>query len=467
MNEKTTHIIQQDVMADVFRDMPLRLDSKFSDHKCNEPIVIYEGDFRLELDNHVCYIIGEIFLQWLPYPNIILHVSDCNEDSTIDFLTLTTIYGWFTVYYDDIAIAKAIRKDMSIGTKNRLSYLLKECVEYQDICKVDKVSFIIPNLRSFHGETVRDNPDQYSASKSRLKLQGDDHTVTLDKRKDHKHTMKDCQNITGYGLSFDGMIEFDEPKDYEYVMDFIWKLSVYLTFLNGKRTTAFHIEGWAGKNRVFLNFREPAVSRSEVLKSWPSAFDSTGLSDLWNEIYRRCNDDDEFDVIRTIVHLYTDSNSNAFLETGLILNQTIIELIYNFYIAEKTLVGQELDDAYWNKAIKKMKNLHKISKFKNSLLEGFPELKSYLQSKGLYHLTFYARVRNALVHSKKIDREFYNDIPMVIKVQLHNFGLLFIETTLLMIYDVNVKIKNRKSGGWVGGDEMWMLYNYQNNKISL
>lgn len=456
VNENTTNITRQDVMEDLFKDMPLRLDSKFSDHKCNEPIVIYEGDFRLELDSHVCYITGKIFLQWLPSPNIILHVSDYKEDSTIDFLTLTSINDWFTVYYNDIAIAKAIRKDMSIGTENRLSYLLKECVEYQNICKVDKVSFIVPNFRSFHGESVRDKPDQYSASKARLKLQGDDHTVKLDKRKDHQQTNKDCQDTAGYGLSYEGMIEFEEPKDYENVMDCIWKLGVYLTFLNGRRTGAFHIEGWAGENRVFLNFREPNVSRSEVVKSWPSAFDITGLSDLWNEVYRRCNDDDQFDVIRTIVHLYTDSNNNASLETGLILNQTIIELIYNFYIAEKTLVGQELDDAYWNKAIKKMKSLHKMSKYKNSLLVGFPELKSYLQSKGLYHLTFYTKVRNALVHSKKIDREFYNDIPLVVKVQLHNFGLLFIETTLLMIYNVHIKIKNRKSGGWLGDDEMWV-----------
>lgn len=433
--------------------LPVRMESPWAAHQCNKPVTIYEGRFKLTREDCAYNVSGQILLEWLPSPNIMLHVLALDAMNTIDFMQLTAINEWFTLYYDDRKIGMAIQHRMTRGKINELSYLIKNCLDVYTNEKVDEVQFAIPNVRYFFGQNIRNSEHENSASKSRLVFNGTNHTITLDQRRDFRKVAQVTRDAAGFAITHNGLVEFGEPHTYEQVMDLMWKFSVYLTFLTGRRVGTFHIEGFREGKRVFLNYSEPIVKRYTTCKSWPAPHDITGLPELWKTIYTKCQSEEEWDVFRTIIHMYADSNTGPSLETSLILNQTIIELMYNYYIAEQTMDSDMMERAYWNTVVKKMKALIKRSTYKGRLMKGFPELEGYLRQKGLHNLRLYVDVRNALVHSKKNSRSRYNAIPYRVKVQLRDFGLLFIETSLLSIYDVSPKIKARKTGGWVGDDD--------------
>lgn len=437
-----------------FNNLPHRLKSKYLQNEVNECIILFKGNVTIKAGASLSNVEGFVQIEWLPSPNVTLEITKFNKINTIDWQLYFLNDKTLDIYFEGIKIGAAIVKEIAPKKKHLLKLLFFNCIAGDINLPTSKVTFSLPNLKSFHGIALRNRNDKFSVSMSRLIFENSHHKIILDKREKHKEVEQECKDINGYIIMYDGEIELKREFDYTYICDLVWKFGIFLSFLNGQRTSPFLIEGFKDGQRTFFDFKEPYVDSYKIIPSWPSAHTIFGLEALWNKFYTSCKDDDEFDVIKTIVHLYIDSNRNASLESGLILNQSIIELIYNFYVAERNINENEIEKAYQKKALSKLKKLFSQSKYKHKILNGFPELENYLNKNGLYHLTFYVQVRNALVHSKKASRNFYNSIPITVRKQLYEFGLLFLEIVFLEILDYKGKIKNRKSGGWIGEHEI-------------
>lgn len=422
----------------------------------NQSITIYEGGFELRYKDKKVSLEGRIYFDWFPDEGP-KFTADVNNPGEFAF---TDISEKYEVLVNDYILGECYLLSKSLSTKLTLEGMIVSTVVLGDkSVSVSKINFVVPNLRSFLGDTTKseDEKGTVTSTRSRIRLENDDVLVLLDKLINFDSLMRSLSFKGGYIILYSGAIE---PKkgsiNYQDLRSLVSSISVFLSFLNGRRCSPMIIQGKHEGEVLWTDYSGYQTDQYKSVPNWPSHLGTTGINAAWVKWCAIFKDESGKDFLQTAVHWYTEANSNSGrVEGSIIMTQTALELIYNWLIIERKgiLIGNDGSSITASNKIRLLLNqlgidflvpveLKHLTEFMDSnkdIVDG-PEC--------------FVRIRNAIVHSQEEKRKLLSLIPLMARYEALQIGLWYVELALLSVLGYNGSYVNRcKSPGMRGTGE--------------
>lgn len=409
----------------------------------NEVITIFDGVFNLLSDEINLEVSGKIFFTWIPYMGV-KYEGIVTTDLYLHQIAAFRNTRKFDLKLTDQIIAKVHLNNFKIsnfeepikvsGSTSGATLIGDKSVP------VEKVIFSIPNMRSFHGEPVAKGT---SATKGRLRLDFDDFTITIDRDLNYKEKYEKLENQGGFILLWNGEIEKKGGCiSHSELGSLLSALAKFLSFLNGRRCSPCFLQGIYGGSVIWTDYTGYTSDQYKYVISWPPEHSIEGIPDLWRTFYSFWKDENDQDVLRTIVHWYVEANNNSgFAEGAIVMIQTALELIYNWHLIEAKglLTGRDAESISASNKIRLVLADLKIPK-------EFPPFCKTLKDIGADDAPeAFVRIRNAIVHSQGEKRKKLNEIPDNAIVEAMYLGVWYIELMILKILNYKGKYRSRVS----------------------
>lgn len=440
---------------EAWRTYPDIIDVPVEMNQPNEPITIHSGPFDLLQNGKTVGLEGTISFGWFPHIGVRLSGKVVSGNP----MTWEDRAPKVQLVVNSLIVGNAYLTNISHGDELEIEGTLIDSVVLGDkSITVAKVHFGIPNLRYFYGEPVkRVNDTKVQTSRSRLSFENDDFIIHLDKIEDYVNKHRLLTMTGGYLMLYGGTIE--SKKDsiaFADLHELIISFSHFLTFVNGRRCCPVILKGMYKDEVVWTDYSGYMSEQFKSVPTWPCHMHVVGLGGLWNKWSEIAKDELDFDFLKTVAHWYGEANSNvALVEGSLILAQTALELIYNWFVVEQKsiLIGADATN---------ISAANKIRILLNQLNTSF-EIPASLQ-----HLTTYknsvteiadgpecfVRIRNAIVHANEDKRKTLAKIPNMARYEALQLALWYIELAMLKILGFEGRYTNRcKGGGWAGEHE--------------
>lgn len=411
----------------------------------NLPIKIYEGEFILKNDTHEIKIDGNITYDW--FPNSGAHFSGKPILNTTELFKITNGLDSFRIIIDHLEFGEAFITNTNFGSFDNDAYLKgtlsQQAVLGDKSIAVNKILFSIPNLREFHGLPVKTISDKsFSTSKSRLRFEDDSYLITIDKANDYNDRNNSLEENGGYIVLYAGELTCKKGSlTHENTREIFHCLDTFLSFLNGRRTSALFIQGIHDDQVIWCDYTDYFVDPYKFVQTWPPKHSIVGINDLWNNFKSIWQDPDDKNFLTSLIHWYVEANGHAgFSEGSIILAQTALELIYNWWIIEQKgmLLGKDTENISASNKIRLLLSQASID-FKAPI--GFTNLQAFIDSTENVSDAPEAIVyiRNAIVHSQVEKRKKLSQIHSRAKYEALQLFIWYIEMTLLRIlkYDAN------------------------------
>lgn len=416
---------------------------------CNTNIKIQSGSFIIKNSKIEFKLTGQFYFKWSPTLGTYFK-AESNLISNKLF-NLHNSEEKLSLIIDDIEIGNCIITEITenLGNSNKTEIegrIIEKVVFGDKSIMVNKIKFSIPNLREFNGEaTISISEKTKSFSNSRLTFENEEFIVIIDKRKDYQQQYKKLKNEGGFLIQYDGILENknNKPLNYEDTREILNSFSTFISFLNGRKTSTIFIEGIYEDNSIWRDFTNYNVDIFNPHLSWPSKSSIKGISNLWNNFYILWKNDKDF--IRRAIHWYLQCNGNSgYVEGSIIMAQTALELIYNWWVIEskKIILGKDSENISASNKIrllisqfniatkipKELENLSTYFKQENSLADG-PET--------------IVQIRNAIVHSQMEKRNKLSQIAPLVRYESLQLCIWYIELSLLNILEFKGTYFNR------------------------
>jgi hypothetical protein len=428
-----------------FADLPRILDGPVEMNTPNEVIPIFEGAFHLLSDEISLEVSGKIFFSWVPYMGI-KYEGVVTNDLYLQQMAAFRNAGKFDLKVADQIVAKVHLNNFQVsntGEPIKVSGSTSGTTLMGDrSVPVDKVIFSIPNMRSFHGEPVAKGT---SSTKGRLKFDLDDYTITIDRDLSYKEKHEKLENQGGFILLYNGEIvkKVGSIKHNELGL-LVSALAKFLSFLNGRRCSPCFLQGLYGGSVVWTDYTGFMSDQYKYVISWPPEHSIEGIAELWKKFYSLWKDENDQNVLSTIIHWYVEANSNSgFAEGSIVMIQTALELIYNWHLIEGKglLTGRDADSITASNKIRLVLSDLKISK-------DFPPFCKTLKDIGADAPEAFVRIRNSIVHSQEEKRKKFNEIPGDAIVEAIYLGVWYTELMTLKILNYKGEYRSRVSGAF-------------------
>lgn len=441
----------KDELLEMHKDTPEMNPISVDMRQANLPVNIYEGEFILKSEKHEIKIDGNITFNW--FPNSGAHFSGKPILDTTDLFNITNELGTFKVIVDDLDFGDAFITNTNFGSFNNDAHLKGtlsiEAVLGDKSIAVNKIQFSIPNLREFHGLPVKSISDEaFWTSMSRLRLEDDNYTITIDKASDYKERNNSLKEKGGYIVLYAGELTCKKGSlTHENTRELFHCLDTFLSFLNGRRTSALFIQGIHDGEVVWCDYTDYFVDPYKYVQSWPPRHSIDGLNDLWNNFKSIWNDPDDKNFLTSMIHWYVEANGHAgFSEGSIILAQTALELVYNWWVIEQKgmLLGKDSESISASNKIRLLLSQASIDFIAPS---GLTNLQAFIDSTENVSDAPEAIVyiRNAIVHSQVEKRKKLSQINSRAKYEALQLFIWYIEMTLLRILKFDANYFNRSS----------------------
>lgn len=432
-------------------DFPLIIESKYEMDQPNQEIEIDSGDFYLMFGEHWMKVNGKVYFKWFPEigPHFTGNVIELHQD--LDYSTI--MEGECELKIDDnilgkVFITKSISSSGLFGALVE-GVFLREAVVGDKSIPVTKINFVVPNLRDFFGLPVL---KENRSLRNRLAFENDDYTINLDKSPYFKDNKDKLVREGGYVTLYSGEIT-TKKRDIKFneLSDLIDCFSRFLSFINGRKTTMLFVQGMHEDETIWTDYSGRLVDLYKNVHSWPSKFSIDGLTEIWRNFYNMWKDRDDRDFLNSSVHWYLEANSNSGAVDGsIIMAQTCLELIYNWYIIEKKklLLGKDGESI---SASNKLRLLISQLHISPSEVGQLNRLKAFARDEKIDGIEAFVQIRNAIVHSQVEKRKKLLDIHVMVRYESLQLGLWYIEISLLFILKFKGKYDNRVCDKpWIG-----------------
>ncbi|MDJ1466950.1 hypothetical protein [Xanthocytophaga flava] len=448
-------------MIDSFTNLPQTIVSPLAIDTPNQAITLYQSEFILQQDQYTSTVNGTISLNWFPRPGVIFKgIVQTNLKDV--FLMMQSSKG-LEVVVDGLVVSKAILTNHSSSESSTLAgKCIGEMILNDKSVSVDKVRFVVPNLRDFHGEVTQSLLDsgKLKAFNSRLYFENNSFEIVLDKSPQFPVIKKLLESQGGYAILYSGeIIKKKGAINYQDAQDLISCFSRFLAFLNGRRTSPILLEGIFDEEVKWTEVSPRIIDQyTHYVPSWPTQHSTTGLNELWQNFSKLWAEEEDFIV--TALHWYVEANGNSgFVEGSIVMAQTALELIYNWLIIEKKrmIIGQ---DAETLSAANKIRLILSQLKISPQVPIALSSLQSYVSSEKLEDgVEAFVQIRNAIIHSQSKKRKTLAEISNNAKYEALQMALWYIEVSLLYIFSYKDKYFNRCSGEqWAGQGEEVVPY---------
>lgn len=433
-------------IEEIFKNYPEIIDSPIEMIEANTSIIIYEGQFVIKKDSQEIIIDGVIQFDWFPNSGTSFYGKP-----HLDTVTLFKIFNGiddFDVMLDGLFFGKGLLTNTSFGNDAFIKGILSQkAIKGDKSIAVQKLRFSIPNLRDFLGISVKRVTDKgVNFSKNRLLLDNDNYTITIDKCYNYEELQQSLESKGGYIIQYagelvskKGSIQIDDAKDTLHCLD------TFLSFLNGRRTSALFIHGIYENETIWCDYTDYFVDTYKSNFSWPQKHSIIGINELWQKFSDLWKDSDDKGFLISAIHWYIEANSNSgFAEGSIIMAQTALELIYNWLIIEnkKILIGKDSENIC---AANKLRLILSHLNIDYNVPESFSSLQSFIDvSKDIIDAPdAVVQIRNAIVHSQEEKRKKLSSIHYKAKYEALQLCIWYIEMSLLYILNFDDKYYNR------------------------
>ncbi len=212
----------------------------FATTVANEPVLLYEDELSVCLQNQRLTARGRVFFDWLPTPTIRFSLLDLEQGTLLSSATdhASLILSDGTLVND--CLVTGLRFG---GEKEEISGLINECVHIGPDSEVSEARFVVSNLPVVLGSAIT-FPDG-SMHRGRLSLQSQGWIITIDPVFNYKDLLNEIQACSGYGITYSGLISKVDGSNFSATdsEDFIDAFSVYSSFAFGRWVAALFLQG--------------------------------------------------------------------------------------------------------------------------------------------------------------------------------------------------------------------------------
>lgn len=415
----------------------------------NAVIKIYEGEYLLKLGENEFLIDGEIIFKWVPNLSVNfigvprargadLHlkfaVGDTDNDGAI-FINNIEIGKCFLTRVNEERIKGTFGKYVVNGDKN---------------IAVDRIKFSVPNFYDFKGLPIQvKSENKVNYTLGRLQFEDDKYLITIDKCIDYKDRIELLEDESGYLILCNGelsvkkgVITLAETKE------ILACLNNFLTLLNGKKTAALFAQGIFEEQIIWTDFTPYIIDSHKNVQSWSRTNETKEFNSLWKIFRNKWCIKENRNFFSSVLHWYSEANQHAALIDGsIILAQTALELIYNWWIVEEKemILGKDSDSISASNKIRLLISQLNVSNNPPLGFDGLIEFMKSLKIATKDAPEAIVNVRNAIVHSQKDKREKLSKIENRAKYEALQVYIWYIELCLLRILEYNGKYYDRCS----------------------
>lgn len=425
-------------------DFPEILTPRYKMNNPNEKIILHEGDFIIKWKDNEFKSKGFLFFQWIPRLSLGFK-GKLGDDFS---------YSWWRPLESDIEIEISLPK-YDFQAKGVI-YKLRESEDFNIVCQlhsplilgdttkaVDKVRFEISNLKDLYGSPVR---TENSAHRNRLTFKDSESEIIIDKSPDFIKFMPKLREAGGYQLLYTGQLKLQKNKKltYQKSQDIIEAFSFYLLFINGRRCFPLFPTGYSGEQKTWELFAPVFNDPYKGVISWASDRPNNGIERMWFNFSELWKNKDDRDSLQTILHWYTEANSNsAFVEGSIALLQNALELLFHWLIVEKFKYVNP-NEAESLSATSKINFLLSHFSIKNEIPSDFISLIKYAKQNNIVNgPESFTRIRNHIVHPSSKKRKALKNIESNAKIEALHLGLWYVELILLRLFDFKGNYINR------------------------
>lgn len=423
------------------------LESPINMEITNQPIKVYEGQFSLKDDTYEIILIGKIEYRWLPHKGVIFYGKPIEKSERI--IRLINTMGSFDVICKEYNLGKGFISNFNIGDEIKIKGVFHFAAIFGDeTVAVDKIKFCIPNFREFLGAIVKKTDGTISGTyKNRIILDNDKYSIIIDKCLSYKASVDLLNENGGYLVLYSGELKAKKGTlTFQNSKEILHCLSVFLSFLNGRRTSALFTHGIYEENALWIDYSNYHVDSYDKLSSWTNSHSIEGFNELWQVFSNKWKDENHKDVLNSVIHWYMECNKGSgFIEGSIIMAQTALELLYNWYVVEnkKLLIGKDSENI---NASNKIRLLISQLNINYDVPKSFTSLQKFLKSEKLIDAPeAVVQIRNAIVHSQEEKRIKLSKIEDKAKQEALELCIWYIEMALLKVLNFNGNYCNRCS----------------------
>lgn len=417
--------------------------------EANSPISIFTGEYTIETKAGKLIVSGVIQYNWVPNSGV--KFSGKILDATIKKFQAIQLQQ-VKVFIANELLGEGYITKSNINSEIEILGVISQQAIIGDITiPVEKLEFAVPNFREFHGMTVkRIHSNGISIHNNRLLLENEKFLIHIDKCFNYSNLQASLEEKGGYIIQHageiipkKGSITYDDAKEIIHCLD------TFLSFLNGRRTSAIFFHGKFNDQTIWKDFTDYNFdSFCNFVPSWPAVHSIEGINEAWktfSKLWLRDKEDKNFLI--SAIHWYIEANnSSGFTEGSIIMAQTGLELIYNWYIIEqkKLIIGKDSESI---NAANKIRLLISQLNLSYSIPKKFTQLQSFLDNKNniIDAPDVIVQIRNSIVHSQEEKRKKLSEIHFKAKYQALQLCIYYMEMSLLKILNFNSEYCNRCS----------------------
>lgn len=431
--------------------MNLKMQPNIKVNKPNEKVELYDGMAIFTIGDSKFESSVKVFQSWFPTDRLMIEVK-----------SITYFKEWeFKIniknFYDGKVLVTSKSGFEEIDLEGQLSNPIKYTFSDE---KVKSVRFSLFNFVNLNGYQIRDSEKEESYSAGEIIFVSDEAQLTL-----HDYvSVKDRENFKkshGHGYLFTtvGQLNFTQSIEEEDVNYYTKRLHVFLSFLNGRRTSPRFIKCFDKDQKVVTqDYSNYKLDDYRYVLSWLPFVISNEVSFLWSNFLVLAKQEDDFEKISLIIHWYLEAlNQSGYVDGSIILLQSSYETLFNWIFNEKNeiLLPDSIEKLRASDKIRLLLDKYNIS---NELPEGYcKKYKRYIKDKKeLKNFAYqFTEIRNLYVHYKKDKTKILKERPELFNYHLLNTGIYKLEMLILRILNYKGKITSRVSEDfWMGSNQV-------------
>lgn len=434
---------------DLYDKIPEMVTHSLKMEEPNESIHIYEGKFSLRREDKVTILEGAISFDWIPNIKVVFKGSVIQ--SQIDVVNLLNFHSSTTteLIIGNQVFGKCWISGTTLANNTKIEgFMIEDSVLGDITIPVSSVRFAIPNLRDLDGAPIKlTTQARVQLCRRRIVLKNQVYQITLDGLPDYGKLKEKLTAKGGYIIQYHGeIVKIKGSVDYKNLKDLITCLSVFLSFINGRRCTTLFLEGIHENELIWNDYTPHKVDIFKTVFTWSIDDDISGLNSFWTNFCNLWSNRDDKDFLDSVIHWYLQANKNTgYVEGAIIMTQIGLELIYNWYLIEKKklITGKDADNISASNKIRLL--LSQIS-LQSDLPVGLKSLKKFMIENDLPDgIEAFVQIRNALVHSQEEKRKKINEIDSAVLIEVLELGLWYLELSILKVLDYRGKYQFRCS----------------------
>lgn len=410
----------------------------------NEIIILQDGEYIISWKGHSFKSKGFLFFQWLPRLSVQFKGKLGNDFD----------YSWWNPLEINIGIEITLPK-VNFQSKG-IIYKLRESEDYNIICQlppevvlgdpskpVDKIRFEISNLKNIYGRPVKIKDNKY---RNRLFFSNSESEIIIDKSPDFIKLKPRLKEVGGYNLLYTGLLKLknDTKFTHKKSQEILESFSHYLLLINGRRCFPLFPTGYNSGVKEWAVFSPSFNDSYKPVISWASDQENNGIEEMWSKFSEIWKNIDDRDSLKTILHWYTEANSNsAFNEGSIVLLQNALELLFHWLIVEKFKYVNP-NEAESLSATAKINFLLSHFSIRNGIPDDFDSLIKYAKQNNIVNgPESFTRIRNHIVHPSSKKRKALKEIESNAKTEALHLGIWYVEMILLKLFEFKGNYINR------------------------